>query len=51
MDLSVREVLARITTGLCCTDRLVDVLSPPHAFVQVVRMDFGRPNSSMRFKA
>jgi hypothetical protein len=42
---------SRLIKGPCCMDRLMNVPSPSHAFVQAMRMDFGRPSSSMRLSA
>jgi hypothetical protein len=36
---------------LCCTDRIVHALNAPAVRIQAMRTDFGRPSSSIRFKA
>jgi homospermidine synthase len=40
-----------VQTRLCYTDRIVHALTAPVARIQAMRTDFGRPSSSMRFRA
>ena len=40
-----------VTKGLCCADRTVSTSNAPVAEIQAIRTVFGRPSSSMRFRA